>query len=82
MSSVISIRLEEEINNQLSVLAEATHRTRPTLIHQAIQDYLNQHQTYLQAIEESIREVEAGMALSHDEVKEYWKEYFENKNAH
>ncbi len=81
MTNVISVRLDDEVNNKLTMLSKTTKSSRPNLIANAIQAYLNEHQEYLQAIEESIQEVEAGMSMSHDEVKLYWKNYFEQSDA-
>ncbi len=82
MSNVVTVRLNDEVNKSLNLMAESMRLTKQMLVTEAIRQYIVEHQKYIEAIQESILEVEQGMAMSHNEVKLYWKKYFENVDAH
>jgi predicted transcriptional regulator len=58
--SVMSLRLPNEVEEQLVNLAKATGRTKSWLAGQAIQDYLAREAWQIAEIEQALREADAG----------------------
>lgn len=70
MSSLVNIRIDDEIRQRLDRLASATDRTRSHLVKKAIEEYLCANEWQVQAIEEAIRQADAPEAvfIEHDPV--------------
>ena len=51
MSAAISIRLPEELMRELKVVADATERSRTSIIRKAIESYLQEYVDYQIALE-------------------------------
>ncbi|MCT7656794.1 CopG family ribbon-helix-helix protein [Oceanimonas sp. NS1] len=58
--SVMSLRLPNDVEEQLVNLAKATGRTKSWLAGQAIQDYLAREAWQIAEIEQALREADAG----------------------
>lgn len=58
--SVMSLRLPNDVEEQLVHLAKATGRTKSWLAGQAIQDYLAREAWQIAEIEQALREADAG----------------------
>ncbi|MCB5312773.1 CopG family ribbon-helix-helix protein [Yersinia intermedia] len=71
--SVISVRMPDELANQLSLLAEATGRTKSYLAGQAIQDFLAREAWQITEIKQAV--IEAGQQdfLSENEMTTRFK---------
>ena len=58
--SVMSVRLPDEVEQQLGQLAQSTGRTKSWLANQAIQDYLAREAWQIAEVEAALREADAG----------------------
>ena len=68
MSSVLTIRVPEEVHQNLGSLAEMTGRSRSWLAMEAIKEYLEREQWQVSQIREAIVEADAGDFASQEEV--------------
>lgn len=66
--SMISMRLPDELSDQLNTLALATGRTKSFLAGQAIRDYLERESWQIAEITQAIAEADAGDFASEEEV--------------
>jgi predicted transcriptional regulator len=66
--SMISMRLPDELSNQLNILAVATGRTKSFLAGQAIRDYIERESWQIAEITQAINEADAGDFASEEEV--------------
>lgn len=67
-SSPVSVRLQPAINEQLTAIAEALDRSKSWVIEQAVKDYVALDAWRQAAIEEGIRDADAGRVASHEDV--------------
>lgn len=58
--SVMSVRLPDEVEQQLGQLAQSTGRTKSWLANQAIKDYLAREAWQITEVEAALREANAG----------------------
>ena len=70
MTKVTSIRLEDELSNQLDRLAVALDRPKAWVIEQAIRRYVEEQAWQVQAIQEALDDVRSGQAdvVPHEQV--------------
>lgn len=68
MSSVLTIRVPEEVHQDLGSLAEMTGRSRSWLAMEAIKEYLEREQWQVSQIREALAEADAGDFASQEEV--------------
>ena len=66
----ISLRIPEEIEQQLNQLADSTGRTKSWIANQAIQDYLTKELWQINEIKTAITQADAGTFASEKEVKD------------
>lgn len=66
--AMMSVRLTDELSQQLEALAAATGRTKSFLAGQAIRDFLEREAWQIADIEQALREADAGDFASDDEV--------------
>jgi predicted transcriptional regulator len=66
----ISTRIDTETTNKLERLAKATSRSKSFLVAQAIHCYIDEQLWQIEAIEEGIREADAGNFADDAQVKE------------
>ncbi|MFW5400911.1 ribbon-helix-helix protein, CopG family [Yersinia sp. 1252 StPb PI] len=71
--SVISVRMPDELAHQLSLLAEATGRTKSYLAGQAIQDFLARETWQINEIKQAIIEAEQQDFISENEMTTRFK---------
>lgn len=64
----ISLRLQPELNDQLTAIATAFDRPKSWVIEQAIRDYLLVQSWQLAAIEEGIEAADTGRLVPHGDV--------------
>ncbi len=64
----VSVRLPRALNKELTKLTAALDRPKSWLIEKAINDYVELQKWQIAAIEEGIREVDAGLTIPHEEV--------------
>ena len=66
--SVMSVRLPDEVEQQLGQLAQSTGRTKSWLANQAIKDYLAREAWQISEVEAALREADAGDFVSEKEM--------------
>ena len=66
--SVMSVRLPDEVEQQLGQLAQSTGRTKSWLANQAIQDYLAREAWQITEVEAALREADAGDCVPEKEM--------------
>lgn len=64
----ISARIPEDLSQQINVLAQALRRNRSWVIEEAIRGYIASEKQFVEAVEEGIREMEAGNVVPHETV--------------
>ena len=74
-TSVISIRLPDEVKDQLEILAKATNRSRSFLINKAIEDLVRRKAWHAQQLHESLAEADQGMFVSEQAVDVWLKSW-------
>jgi len=63
-----TIRLTPELDAQVTKIAEAMNRPKTWVIEQAIRDFVAVQQWHLAAIDEGIRDADAGRVVPHNDV--------------
>ncbi|RJF55090.1 ribbon-helix-helix protein, CopG family [Serratia inhibens] len=71
--SVMSVRLPEELSEQLEALAKATGRTKSFLAGQAIRDFINREAWQIAEIQQAITEADKGDFAADDEMETRFK---------
>jgi predicted transcriptional regulator len=64
----LSIRLEPDLNAQVTAIAEALDRPKSWIVEQALKDYVAIQQWQLAAIDEGIAAADAGDLVNHEDV--------------
>ena len=64
----LSIRLEPELNNQVTAIADALDRPKSWVIEQAVKDYVAIRKWQIAAIEEGLAAADAGDLVDHEDV--------------
>jgi RHH-type rel operon transcriptional repressor/antitoxin RelB len=72
-SHVVTIHLEPSVKEKLEQIARATAQTKSFLIADAIQDYLAINEWQVKAIEEGIKQAEAGKLVPHEVIRKKWE---------
>lgn len=72
MKDVLTVRLDAATRARLDALAEATDRTRSYLVSEAIGEYLTTNSWQVPAIQEGVRQADAGQVAPHDAVRRKW----------
>ncbi|MHA7844677.1 CopG family ribbon-helix-helix protein [Serratia sp. D1N4] len=72
--SVMSVRLSDDLSQQLEALAEATGRTKSFLAAQAIRDFLNREAWQIAEIQQAIIEADEGDFASEHEMAARFKQ--------
>jgi RHH-type transcriptional regulator, rel operon repressor / antitoxin RelB len=68
MSTTITVRLDEDLKDQLDVLAGATRRSKSFLAVEAIRQYVDNNAWQIAEIQASLREADADDFASDEEV--------------
>ncbi|MGO4745942.1 CopG family ribbon-helix-helix protein [Serratia quinivorans] len=71
--SVMSVRLSEDLSEQLEALAKATGRTKSFLAGQAIRDFINREAWQIAETQQAIIEADRGDFASDDEMAARFK---------
>lgn len=77
-SALISVRVSIAVANRLEHLAKAIDRSKSYLAAEAIEEYLDIHEWQVQAIQKGLREIKQGLVVDFDDIKQQWKQQFEN----
>lgn len=67
-SRSLSIELDPALDDQLSSVADNLHRPRAWVVEQAIKEFLDLQSWHLAAIDEGLKEADAGRLIAHEDV--------------
>ncbi len=70
----MTVRIDPVMKEKLDRLSRATARTKSFIIHDAIREYIEVNEWQIEAINEGIRQADAGLVTPHHEVKKKWEE--------
>ena len=63
-----TIRLTSELDEQVTKIAKAMNRPKSWVIEQAVKDFVAVQEWHLAAIDEGIRDADAGRVMPHNDV--------------
>jgi predicted transcriptional regulator len=63
-----TIRLTTELDEQVTKIAEAMNRPKSWVIEQAVKDFVAVQEWHLAAIDEGLRDADAGRVVPHEDV--------------
>ena len=69
MSTTMTIRLDDDLREQLDQLATATQRSKSFLASEAIREFIELNAWQVQEIQQAVKEADAGEFASASEVK-------------
>ena len=64
----LNVNIDPELDDRLSSVAETLDRPRSWVVEQAIKEFVGLQAWHLAAIDEAIKEADAGKLIPHDEV--------------
>jgi predicted transcriptional regulator len=64
----VSVRLDQELDDRLRSVADNLERSRSWVIEQAIREFVDLQSWHLAAIDEGIRDADAGRLVAHEDV--------------
>lgn len=73
--TTVTTRIDEETQSRLDQLAKATDRSRSWLMADAIRRYVEEEGWQVAAIEEGVRQADAGDFATEDEIKAAFAEW-------
>ncbi len=68
MSTIFTLRIDDELKQQLDDLSQATQRSKSFLASEALREYLSNEAWLIAEIREGQRQVRAGMTVSGEEM--------------
>ena len=71
----MSTRLPRSMKTELEALARSTGRNRNTLVQEALRRFIDLQRWQIAEIEAGIREADAGIFASDEEMDEMWAEF-------
>ena len=74
-SALASIRLQPALDEQVTAIAAALDRPKSWVIEQAVRDYVALQEWQLAAIDEGIRDADAGRVVAHEDVVAWVKSW-------
>jgi predicted transcriptional regulator len=78
----ISARIPQDLSEELMSLAQALRRNRSWVIEEALQGDIASEKQFLEAVEEGLRELEAGELIDNADVAEMMRERRQRLLAH
>ena len=73
MSEPVTLRLDAATRKRLDKLAKATERSRATLAAEAVRHYVELNEWQIAAIQDGVREADAGRFIDHARLKAKWE---------
>lgn len=70
-TSVITIRIPQQMQDRLDRLAETTRRSRNFHATEALAEYIALNEWQIERIKEGLRDADAGRTVGHTKVKEW-----------
>ena len=74
-TDMLTLRLESKTNKRLGQLARSLDRSRSWLVAEAIEKYLDDNRWQVEAIEEGVRDADAGLLVPHGDVEKWVKSW-------
>lgn len=71
----MSVRIPEDIEQKLTLLAESTGRTKSWITNQAIQDYLVRELWQINEIKDALNEADSGQFANKEEVQDVFSNW-------
>lgn len=81
MQVSMSMRLPEQINNELAELADATGRTKSFLVLEAVKEFINREKWQVEKIQKGIDEANNGLFATEEEIKALDTKWGYNANS-
>lgn len=75
MSSVLTVRVADEMKYQMDALAEATGRTRSWIAAEAIRQYVVNESWQVEEIKQALVEADAGEFVSDEEMEQVFNKW-------
>jgi len=75
MSSVLTVRVADEVKDQMDVLAEVTGRTRSWIASEAIKQYLDIESWQISELKNALAEADAGDFASDEELEQLMRKW-------
>jgi predicted transcriptional regulator len=66
--ATFSVRIPDDLRQEVDALAKANRRSRSFLVKEALQAYVDEQKAYREAIDEAIREADEGIFVSGEAV--------------
>jgi predicted transcriptional regulator len=76
MTEPVTLRLDRDVKQRLDKLAKATERSRAALAAEAVRQFVELNEWQIAAIEEGVRDAEAGRFVDHARLKTKWEKKF------
>ena len=73
MTDPVTLRLDAETRKRLDKLAKATERSRAALAAEAVKQFIELNEWQVAAIEEGVRQADAGRFVDHAKLKSKWE---------
>lgn len=67
-SSSVSVRLQPDLNEKLSTVADRLDRPKSWVIEQALKEFIELQMWQIASIEEGLRDADAGRIVKHEDV--------------
>jgi len=67
-STLISVRVSDNIAQRLAELADATERSKSYLMEQALEEFIAHQEWQVKAIQQGIRQADTGKLVEHKEA--------------
>jgi predicted transcriptional regulator len=81
MADTFSIRLPDELREEVDKIAASSKRSRAFIIKEAVEAYVDERRTYQAAIDEAIIEADKGVFISGEKVFAWLDELRTNPDA-
>jgi predicted transcriptional regulator len=81
MADTFSVRLPDDLKEEVEKIAVATRRSRAFIVKEAVAAYVDEHRAYLAAIDKAIIEADKGVFISGEKVRAWIETLAINPNA-
>jgi predicted transcriptional regulator len=75
MTEILSVRVDATVKKRLEALAKKARRSKSFLAAEAIAAYVQAEEWQLGEIQEGLRELDAGQAVSHEKVSTWLRSW-------
>lgn len=80
-STLLSIRLPEELRREVDEVARLTKRSRSFVVKEAITSFMQENRAYRQAIDDAVAEADLGTFVSGEAVDEWLSSWGSGKTV-